>query len=252
MTDNNDGSYTSTAVNSTEETVTISARVNDIDVLNTADVIFITTNSCNAPIELMVSDIKDTSVDLDWSIPDNSLVEGFQWDIFEIGDNPFVDTPFLSGTTEAGVTKLDNVGVLIENTAYEFYVRTICSDIVLSPFSEAVQFITLAENNDCDNDGIPNNLDTDSCDVIPAEALSPNGDGVNDTWVIIGLNRFPNNVVSVYNRYGHEVFKAKDYQNDWGGFYKQNSEKLPPGSYFFTIELGDASLPIQGWLFINY
>ena len=107
-------------------------------------------------------------------------------------------------------------------------------------------------NDDCDNDGTPNILDTDSCGVIAAEGFTPNGDGINDTWVVRGLNSSPNNIVNVYNRRGHQVFSARDYQSDWGGFYKQNTTRLPPGSYFYSIELGDGSPPIQGWLFINY
>ncbi len=125
-------------------------------------------------------------------------------------------------------------------------------------------------NCDTDGDGTPDtNIDTDgdgecdaNCDkdgevgsistINPAQAFTPNGDGINDAWVIEGIENYPNNVVKVYNRSGHEVFSAGGYQNNWEAFYKDNSEKLPPGSYYYVIDLGDGGTPQDGWIFINY
>ncbi|UII79952.1 gliding motility-associated C-terminal domain-containing protein [Flagellimonas sp. CMM7] len=111
-------------------------------------------------------------------------------------------------------------------------------------------------DTDDDNDGLMDDDDdfpTDSEPLItPAQAFTPNGDGMNDGWVIPGITNYPNNVVRVYNRWGHEVFATKGYENNWGGFYKNNSEKLPPGSYMYVIDLGNGTKPIQGWIYINY
>ncbi|WP_235855744.1 gliding motility-associated C-terminal domain-containing protein [Flagellimonas aequoris] len=111
-------------------------------------------------------------------------------------------------------------------------------------------------DDDDDNDGVPDGSDdfpTDSKpNIIPAQAFTPNGDGNNDTWIVPGIENYPNNVVKVFNRYGHEVYATQSYHNDWGGFYKSRNEKLPAGSYLYVIDLGDGSTPIQGWIFINY
>ena len=88
--------------------------------------------------------------------------------------------------------------------------------------------------------------------IVPAQAFTPNGDGNNDFWVVPGLANYPNNRVTIFNRSGHEVFRTQSYQNNWGGFYKNNNKKLPAGSYFYIIDLGDGSAPLQGWIFINY
>ena len=142
------------------------------------------------------------------------------------------------------------------------------------------------EDTDTDGDGIGNNSDTDDDNdgdsdeyelanntdplddtsffvpeeedtpvtptLVPAQAFTPNGDGNNDAWVIPGIENYPNNVVKVYNRWGHEVFATRSYKNDWEGFYKDRSEKLPAGSYLYVIDLGNGSAPLQGWIFINY
>ena len=48
------------------------------------------------------------------------------------------------------------------------------------------------------------------------------------------------------------VFATTSYKNDWNGTYNSNSEKLPAGSYFYVIDLGNGTAPLQGWMFINY
>ncbi len=97
--------------------------------------------------------------------------------------------------------------------------------------------------------------------VIPSisfdKGFSPNGDGVNDTWVIEGLENFANHTIQVFNRSGNKIFEAKDYQNDWDGTSNGNlvfgSDKLPPGPYYFIIESGMNEVPPKtGWIYINY
>ncbi|MDC6352221.1 gliding motility-associated C-terminal domain-containing protein [Zeaxanthinibacter sp. PT1] len=88
--------------------------------------------------------------------------------------------------------------------------------------------------------------------VRPAQAMTPNGDGLNDSWIIPDIENYPNNTVKVYNRQGQMVYAVRGYRNNWEGHYKNNSEKLPAGSYFFAIDLGNGTPQIQGWLFINY
>ncbi|WP_419212558.1 gliding motility-associated C-terminal domain-containing protein [Maribacter sp. X9] len=120
-------------------------------------------------------------------------------------------------------------------------------------------------DDDDDNDGIEDSEDTNPLEaddtkeevtvektVIPAEALTPNGDGVNDTWVVPGIENYPFNVVRIFNRWGHQVFETVTYKNDWEGFHKGNRERLPAGPYLFIIDLGDGSASIQGWVYLNY
>ena len=108
---------------------------------------------------------------------------------------------------------------------------------------------------DDDNDGVLDDDDVFPFDstpfLVPAEAITPNGDNINDFWIIPGINNYPNARINIYNRWGHEVFRTKNYKNDWNGVYK--SEKLPSGSYLYIIDLGAGSeAPLQGWIFINY
>ncbi|MBD0779933.1 gliding motility-associated C-terminal domain-containing protein [Maribacter sp. ANRC-HE7] len=116
------------------------------------------------------------------------------------------------------------------------------------------------ESVDLDGDGIGANADQNDNDtniglersIIAAQAFTPNGDGINDTWFIQGIENHQNAMVTVYNRYGHEVFKAVGYRNDWTGRYGSKSENLPAGSYYYVIDFRNGSTPMDGWIFINY
>jgi len=65
-------------------------------------------------------------------------------------------------------------------------------------------------------------------------AFSPNGDGFNDTWSVKYLETFVNADIKVFNRYGQEVFYAKQYTEAWDGRFK--GKDMPLGVYYYIIE----------------
>jgi large repetitive protein len=80
------------------------------------------------------------------------------------------------------------------------------------------------------------------------DAFSPNNDGMNETWKINGLQNWPNHYLKVYNRWGNLVYEAKTYQSDWDGTWK--NKKLPDGTYFYILELGDGGGTKRGYVVI--
>ena len=66
-----------------------------------------------------------------------------------------------------------------------------------------------------------------------ATGFSPNGDGINDYWVVGALEQYVNAEVSIYNRWGGLVFYSRDNKDYWDG--KHNGIDLPIGDYFFII-----------------
>lgn len=69
---------------------------------------------------------------------------------------------------------------------------------------------------------------------IPS-GITPNGDGNNDVFYIYAINIcreiWDRKEITIYNRWGNELFHAKDYQNDWDG------GRLPEGVYYYILEL---------------
>ncbi|MCA1761381.1 MAG: gliding motility-associated C-terminal domain-containing protein [Flavobacteriales bacterium] len=100
-------------------------------------------------------------------------------------------------------------------------------------------------------------LDTVLVEVLPevqiTSGFTPNGDGVNDLWIIDNMELFPNNVVHIFNRWGTSMYKAKSYNmsNAWDGTYE--GEPVPVGTYYYAIELNDPRFPdpITGPITIN-
>jgi gliding motility-associated-like protein len=90
-------------------------------------------------------------------------------------------------------------------------------------------------------------MDSVTVTVLPAVNISsgftPNGDGVNDTWIIDNIELFPNSVVSVFSRWGTLIFQKSTYNsgNAWDGTY--NGSPAPVGTYYYAIELNDVRYP---------
>nr|WKN34465.1 Ig-like domain-containing protein [Tunicatimonas sp. TK19036] len=121
---------------------------------------------------------------------------------------------------------------------------------------------------DTDQDGLPDYRDLDSDnDGIPDsyqslltiyEGFTPDGDGINDIWVIEGIENFPDNNVQVFNRWGNRVFQAKGYNNQevaWGsqitGGFAFGDTQVPSGTYFYLISLNNGKQPISGYVIVN-
>jgi gliding motility-associated-like protein len=89
------------------------------------------------------------------------------------------------------------------------------------------------------NDGDTLKLD----DLLFADFFSPNGDGHNDTYIIVNVETYPsNNSLKVFNRWGEVVYLASPYQNDWDGTSNQGgsflNKQLTDGVYYFEFYNG--------------
>ena len=73
------------------------------------------------------------------------------------------------------------------------------------------------------------------CPIQPPNIITPNNDGSNDVFVIKSLDLFPGSSLTIYDRWGKEVFKTDNYLNDWG------AEGLDDGTYFWVIVLSKPS-----------
>ena len=74
--------------------------------------------------------------------------------------------------------------------------------------------------------------------------FTPNSDGINDYWNIPDLVYFPDCTVSIYNRYGAIIYRAKGYGKAWDGNF--NSNPLPVATYYYIIDLGNKTQYLKG------
>ncbi|MFT7242557.1 MAG: gliding motility-associated-like protein [Cryomorphaceae bacterium] len=81
-----------------------------------------------------------------------------------------------------------------------------------------------------------------NCVLRIFNAFTPDGDGKSDTWTMenIDLEEFKQNKVEIFNRWGQQVFSARNYNNDdvvWNGESESGTELLS-GTYFYVVEAG--------------
>jgi len=69
--------------------------------------------------------------------------------------------------------------------------------------------------------------------------FTPNSDGYNDTWQVLGINEFyyPTSQIYIYDRFGKPLFTMKATGEGWNGFY--NGYLLPSNDYWFSVLLTD-------------
>ena len=144
---------------------------------------------------------------------------------------------------------------------------------------------------DCDGDGVPNGVELDpdgdgtpgpnstdpndacsynqtdvslevmvSCNegVIVYNGITPGGE--NPKFMIEGINRYPNNTVTIFNRWGVSVYTTQGYNNTTNVFTGESNgrttvdkeSQLPVGTYFYAIEYEKEGQTIEkaGYLYI--
>jgi len=96
--------------------------------------------------------------------------------------------------------------------------------------------VVVTDNNTCQKN-YSFQVEEDTCvPVIVHDVITPNGDGINDVWVIEGIQNYPKNTVQVFDKEGDRIYEQNNYNNDWGG-HGNNGEKLPDGTYFYVVKL---------------
>jgi gliding motility-associated-like protein len=81
--------------------------------------------------------------------------------------------------------------------------------------------------------------------VIP-NTFTPNGDGVNDTWIIKELANYPGATVRIFDRYGIQLLYSQGYGKPWDGTY--NGKPVPFGVYYYLIDIKQFGEPLAGYI----
>ncbi|MEE1943744.1 gliding motility-associated C-terminal domain-containing protein [Pedobacter sp. KR3-3] len=97
---------------------------------------------------------------------------------------------------------------------------------------------------------LANNISTDVKEIIGEvvvpNVITPNGDGKNDVFKIVGLELHPENTLSIFNRWGNEVYRSNGpYKNDWNG------NGLNEGTYYYLLKIKEkdgSERSSTGWI----
>jgi gliding motility-associated-like protein len=168
--------------------------------------------------------------------------------------------PVVDGGSDATIT-CDSVLTLSATGAlnYSWTPSALCTtpDQAITDISADVTttFIVVGtDGNGCSS--LDTVIVTVTCDTLfVPSGFSPNGDNVNDFFVINQIDKYPNANLKIFNRWGSLVFEMDKYDNTWNGFSNSDlvrvGEELPNGTYYYVLDLKDGSTPLNGFVILR-
>jgi gliding motility-associated-like protein len=132
-------------------------------------------------------------------------------------------------------------GVIYDWSPGASLVDSTVANPIATPIVTTQYTVTVTDANGCV--GIDSLVITVIPEIRFPSGITPNGDGINDTWIIDYIDLYPNNVVEIYSRWGDRLYRVEGYDNNnpWDGFY--NGKELPVGTYYYIVELRDERYP---------
>ena len=133
----------------------------------------------------------------------------------------------------------------VKGTDYTYLWSDNSTNPTLSNIPRGYYKVSISDMNGCSiRDSVTIESRNETCLVIP-NAISANGDLINDVWNIGEIELYPNMEITIINRWGETIWKsAKGYPYPWDG--TSNGAPLPIDSYHYIIDLHNGSKPIVG------
>ena len=106
--------------------------------------------------------------------------------------------------------------------------------IIVSP--DSTQYFSLSIYDGCNQEIHDSVLVWNQCPIENINVFTPNNDGINDFFVPINLDDYPDPSVLVYNRWGKLVYANENYQYDWDGTHFKSGNELNDGLYYYIVD----------------
>lgn len=98
---------------------------------------------------------------------------------------------------------------------------------------EEVLALHLIKQGDCSEQMAQTVFKINECPVSLPNVISPDGNMINDKFIVHGSEEDPRSELQIFNRWGNKLYETTGYQNDWGG--ENNSD----GTYYYVYKTGD-------------
>ncbi|CAM1351319.1 BspA family leucine-rich repeat surface protein [Tenacibaculum insulae] len=204
--------------------VTITAYNSAGDATGCSETSFVTETVVVAPSCTILNSPSDEAIDV-------SVSTNLSWSSIATATGYKVSIGTSSGATD--VVNNEDVGnVLTYNPSTDFLSNTTYY-VTITAYNSAGDAIGCVETS----------FTTETRGEIQ-QGFSPDGDGINEYWEIKGIEQYPKNTVSIYNRWGDIVYQINGYDNVLKVFRGEANKKkamgagvLPSGTYFYNIQI---------------
>ncbi len=168
-------------------------------------------------------------------------------------------TPSVTATNNSPVTVGEDVDLFastITGATYSWTGPNSFTSITQSPIiSDASMldegiYAVVATLDGCTSEASETSVIVNPLDVTVPEAFSPNGDNVNEYFVVENLEYYTNNKIVIFNRWGDKIYEANPYENDWDGHLAKGKD-VPVGTYFYILDLGEDGKLKKGFVYLN-
>jgi gliding motility-associated-like protein len=168
---------------------------------------------------------------------------------FQNYEGAYIELPLLGNNNFTDIEKLvviatDEANGDIENLGEFDNSGTLNNGFVASDQLALQQYYTLAQ--------LPEEA-ISGTDINVFNVITPNGDGKHDFLNIENINEYPNNTVTIYNKWGNKLWQISAYNNRDKVFIgiADNGNELLTGNYHYVIDKGNGDKPLKGFLFIQ-
>lgn len=113
-----------------------------------------------------------------------------------------------------------------------------------TPLETTTYLVSVTDSNNCTgSDEVLVTVEKDYI-VLASNVITPDGNGINDTWFVENITAYDDANVQVFNRWGNKIYEQEAYQNDWVGV--SNTDILPDGEYYYVITFSGSEKIYKG------
>ncbi len=130
--------------------------------------------------------------------------------------------------------------------------------VTVNPQGNYVNVASIVSGNPTDLNPVNN---TSSVEARPEclnvyNEITPNSDGMNDFMMISCIENYPDNSLTIYNRYGNKIYEVSGYKNDWNGVANVSGvigsgDVIPAGTYYYVLKINNPEFESVGWVYVQ-
>ncbi|PWS30304.1 T9SS type B sorting domain-containing protein [Pedobacter paludis] len=118
--------------------------------------------------------------------------------------------------------------------------------VTIRPKQTGTYKVTVTNTSGCSIDQTISITVIDDYKLDASNVVTPNGDGINDKFIIKNIDYYPNNTLKIFDKAGRVLYTVHTYANDWDGTI--NGSPLAEGTYYYILDLGSNLGNFKGFI----